>query len=248
MSGVDLAIYVGALDYFWEWQWLPEPPAPPAAALEGSKVTFFDVIGQDDRQSRQSRISNWRDRMTTELGERLSTPLEWDETDRQYAVATPGSKCWTALMLWAAYAEFSEEPPAVVRSPNTAENDPIFQRLGQLPTPPRFRQIVQNIDYWLPAPFDTVHESTGPEDGIAFIGSSPVLLAQLEALNEETWKADRATIQEWSEAGEPASGTLESWARYAFAELLMAAQYSCDNHMPMKYYFDISTLSPDSGT
>jgi hypothetical protein len=65
-------------------------------------------------------------------------------------------------------------------------------------------------------------------------------------LNEETWKADRATIQEWSEAGEPADGMLESQARYAFAELLLAAQYSCDNRMPMKYYLDTSTLSPDS--
>lgn len=246
MSDMDLAIYVGALDYFWEWEWLPDSSEPLPPLPEGVEITFFDVVGETDRQTRQKRIRDWRDRMTTELGEWLSAPLAWDETERQHAVATPGAKCWVALLLWAAYAEFSEEPPAVLGTLNDAESNPIFHRFGQLPTPSRFRQIVHNIDYWLPAPFDTVLKSTGPLGDPAYIGSSPTLLAQLEALNEETWKADRTTIQTWSEAGEPTDGMLESQARYAFAELLLAAQYSCDNQMPMKYYFDESTLSSDS--
>jgi hypothetical protein len=152
-----------------------------------------------------------------------------------------------ALLLWAAYAEFSEKPPAVMPSADLAEQDPVFQRLRELPEFPRFRQIVQNIDYWLPTPFDTVLQSRGPYDENAFIGSSPVLLAQLQALNRETWSADRTTIEKWSETGEPTSGRLEDQARYAFAELLLAAQYSCDNRMPMIYHFDPEALSADSG-
>ncbi len=242
MSDVDLAIYVGSLDYFWEWQWLPEEPMPPVP--EGIEITVLNVVGEDDRQERQKQIKEWRDRMTVELSKWISEPLQWDETDRQHAVATPGGKCWTALMLWTTYAELYEAPPAVVGS--DAANNQAFARLGQLLETLRFRQIVQCIDYWLPVSFDTVLKSTGPLNDVAYIGSSPVLLAQLEALNAETWKADRATIEQWSEAGEPADGMLESEARYAFAELLLAAQYSCENQMPMKYYFDIDALSSDS--
>jgi hypothetical protein len=242
MSDVDLAIYVGALDYFWEWQWLPEEPMPPAP--EGIEITVLNVVDENDRQARQKKIKEWRNRMTVELSEWISTPLQWDETDRRHAVATPGGKCWTALMLWTTFAELSETPPVVVGS--DATNSQAFARLEQSLTTLRFRQIVQCIDYWLPVSFDTVLKSTGPVGDVAFIGSSPVLLAQLEVLNAETWKADRATIEQWSEAGEPADGMLESQARYAFAELLLAAQYSCENQMPMKYYFDIDSLSSDS--
>lgn len=242
MSDVDLAIYVGSLDYFWEWQWLPEEPVSPMP--EGIEITVLNVIGENDRQERQKKIKKWRDRMTAELSKWISEPLQWDEADRQHAVATPGRKCWTALMLWTTYAELYEAPPSVVGS--DAANNQAFARLGQLPETLRFRQIVQCIDYWLPASFDTVLKSTGPANDVAYIGSSPVLLAQMDALNAETWNADRATIEQWSEAGEPADGMLESEARYAFAELLLAAQYSCENRMPMKYYFNIDTLSSDS--
>lgn len=251
MGRVDLAIYVGSLDYFWEWEWLTGEPYPTrpieipvAEGLEGLKVTYFPI--KDDRQVRRKKISDWRDRMRAELGEWLKAPLDWDETDRRHAVAVPNRKCWASLMLWATHAEFHEKPPAVAGFDDV--NHQTFARLRQLPNEPRFRQIVQCIDYWLPAPFDTVLGSDGPVDDSAWIGSSPVLLAQLEALNAETWKADRATIQRWSEAGEPTDGMLESEARYAFAELLLAAQYSCDSRMPMKYYLDESSLSPNPRT
>ena len=245
MSVVDLAIYVGSLDYFWEWQWLPEgEPLPPVPA--GIKIAVLKVGDENDREARQKEIKEWRDRMTAELSEWISAPLRWDESDRRHAVATPGRKCWTALMLWATFAELSEPPPVVVGSDDA--NNQAFARLGQSLTKLRFPQIVQCIDYWLPVSFDTVLESTGPAGDIASIGSSPMLLAQLEALNAETWKADPATIEQWSEAGEPTDGMLESQARYAFAELLFAAQYSCETQMPMKYYFDIDTLSSDSDT
>jgi hypothetical protein len=244
-DAVDCAIYVGSIDHFMEGGWLPRPPLPPLP--EGMKVTVLRVIGQTDRKTQQEKIKRWRDRMTTELGNWLSTPLDWDETERQHAVAEPGGTCWMALMLWAAYAEFHEEPPVVVGPSGLASNDPVFQRLKELPEFPRFRQIVQCIDYWLPASFDTVLQSSGPQDESAFIGSSPVLLAQLQALNQETWRADRATIAGWSEAGKPVGDGLEAQARYAFAELLLAAQYSCDHGMPMAYYFDVDSLSPDLG-
>jgi len=249
MGRVDLAIYVGSLDYFWEWEWLtgklwPSGPIeiPAPEGIEGVKVTYFPI--KDDRQLRRKKIGDWRERMRTELSEWLKAPLDWDEADRRHAVATPNGKCWTSLMLWAAHAEFNEKPPAVAGSDEA--NNQTFARLGQLPDEPRFRQIVQCIDYWLPAPFETVLNSDGPVGDSASIGSSPVLLAQLETLNAETWKADGATIQRWSEAGEPTDGMLESEARYGFAELFLAAQYSCDNHMPMKYYFDENSLSPDA--
>jgi hypothetical protein len=237
---VDLAIYVGALDYYWEWHWLPRPPEPPLP-----EELIVKVYEPDDRQSRLEKIKNWREQMTNILGDRLSAPLDWDENDQWHAVATPGGKCWTALMLWTAYAEFSEEPPAVLGPPDLAEKNPIFQRLERSSTPLRFRQIVQCIDYWLPAAFDAVVESPGPFEEGAFVGSSPVLLKELEALNDATWKVDRATIQQWSDAGAPADDGLESQARYAFAELLLVAQLSCDHRLPMKYYFDLKTLLPD---
>jgi len=244
-NAADLEIYVGSVDYFWEGEWRPTDPEPPLP--EGLTITRFRIIGVDDRQTNQKKIRSWRDRMTTELDGWLSAPLDWDETDPRHAVATPGSKCWMALMYWAAYAEFSEEPPAAVGDVDLAQQDPIFCRLQQLPASPRFVQILQSIDYWLPASFDTVLDSTGPGGDIACIGSSPVLLEQLKALNDETWKADRATIQAWSDAGRPADEKLESQARYAFAEFLSAAQFSCDHRLPMIYYLDKSALWPKSG-
>ena len=242
MSDGDLAIYVGSLDYFWEWQWLPEEPMPPMP--EGIEITFLSVVGEDDRQTRQKKIREWRDRMAVELSKWTLEPLQWDETDRQHCVAEPGLKCWMALLLWATYTELHEAPPAVVGSDEA--NNQAFGRLGETLETLRFRQIVQDIHYWLPVSFDTVLKSTGPLNEVAYIGSSPRLMAQLEALNAETWKADRETILEWSKAGEPTDGMLESQARYAFAELLFAAQYSCEHRMPMKFYFDIDSLSSDS--
>jgi hypothetical protein len=229
---MTLNIYVGALTYFWEWEWLPaEGPPKPEPSLPIT-VLMTRETHQTEIQLRRDEIVAWRARLSKELGSKIPAPLDWDETETEYGVATPHHDGMRAVRLWAAYADHPDLQLPL--RDMELKDDRAYLRSMKPEADTRYLQIIGNTDYWLPSSFDFTFKVEGPDGEPADVGSTPTLLKQLQDLNEATWKATQKTIEEWEEIGLPSDGSLEEKARYGFSQLFLIAQYACNKGMPMK--------------
>jgi len=229
-----LDIYIGALTTYYEqrrrWDWKTPDRAPGVETIPVMVITIGENLAAD-RRERRVDIADWRERLSNFLGSRITQPLDWDETNTIYAVATPYHDGMRALRLWAAYAEF----PDLGLPLNSVElrDDPAYLRSTGIEGGTRLSQIIRNINLWLPSEFDFIFKAEGADEKLADFGSGLALLRQLEDLNDATWKASQHAIEGWEEAGLPSSGSLEQEAKYGFSQVFLAAQFARDKQIPM---------------
>jgi hypothetical protein len=228
-----LDIYVGAFTNYYEqlrWEWKTSTASPDMTKIPVTIITIPENV-EASRQERLVDVAAWRDRLNDLLASKVTQPLDWNEAERLYAVATPHHEGMRALRLWAVYAELPNLRPP--RHPVDLMEDAAYLRAASTEGNTRFLQIIQNVDFWLPVDFDLVFRAEGPNGKSAEIGSALALLKQLDNLNASTWKAGQDTIEEWEVVGHLSGGSLEQQAKYAFSQVFLAAQFSRDNRLPM---------------
>ena len=191
-----LDIYVGALTRYLDratrLEWKTYDRTPETKTIPVMVIT----IPENEAAYLQERlvdIAAWRKRLSDFLGSRIRQPLDWDETDTIYAVATPRHDGMRALRLRTAYAELPD-----LELPLTSaglSDDPAYLRSTGIEGNTPFSQIIRHIDFWLPADFDFVFKAEDPDEKPADFGSGLTLLRQLEYLNDSIWKATQRTIE-----------------------------------------------------
>lgn len=228
---MSLDVYVGSLTrYFlrdWETEaqrWVREeglsdqlvPPPEPGPAQDPAQV--------------HELIEGWRDALAQELDSKLSAPLSWDERpDAPYFTRRPGWAAYGQLLVWAAYDELAGKPPPQDTLPPW-EQDPVYLRAATSSI--RYTQILRGAVWWLPVDFPWMFVADDPGGHERGIGSSVVLLRELELLNQRTFKLSGDALAEAGKIGVPRAGMPpEQAARFALAMCMELARKSVENRL-----------------
>jgi hypothetical protein len=235
---VGIDVYVGTLTRYHAGRW--KTVVQQSAEAQGIQFERHDAAGRlvdapplDPAEVRPI-VEKWRRDISTGLGKRLKTPLDWDESDeRPYFTDKPGWWGYQGVLLLAAHRELATFGWSLPKKmPEDLNADPAvtagsgMKRYGQL-----FEAAV-----WLPAKLDftfRAHWITG--DDLTF-GSNVVLLDQLRDLNRRTYKADVATLAEWRKGEGPddlADWPAELMAKYGLAVFTGLAERSVESRLPM---------------
>lgn len=229
-----LDVYVGSLTRYYAGAW--ENLVEKAARERGAPHRVRSVKPADAAKSQdrmRPKVLAWRAALAKALGDRLSTPLEWDETPAApWYTHRPGWDGFGSLVLWAAYAEH----PAL-RLPETLpeewDHDVALMRSAAEGFRSRYSHLVRNVEMWLPVAFEITFEGEDVEGRRVVMGSVTTLCRQLADLNAATWKASAADVAAWGRVPTE-EGPLEERARYAFAVLTELAQRAQSERLPMK--------------
>lgn len=234
-----LDVYVGSLTRYHAGEWetvgekaarerlrqgLVARPRGPAALVESSAGIHAAVVA-------------WRADLVRSLGDRIDTPLDWEETpDAPYFTGRPGWDGFGSLVLWAAYAEHpSRRCPGVL--PEEWDSDPVLMRSNADGFRSRYAHLLRPVEIWLPNPFDFTFENLNVDGRPTVVGSATVLRRQLSELNAATWQASGAVVAGWGRTPPSAGTLLEQRARYAFAVLSELAQQATGHKLPMRLDF-----------
>jgi len=206
-----------------------------ARAYAGPLCGYFAASrgGDPDPAALVAGVERWRGDLATALGSRLRVPIDWpeDSADRG-AWFDLGESGWTALRLFAFYAERSElELPD--RVPAVPELDRDYrQAQDQKFARSNYGQLLA-CRLWLPVEFPFTARAPLPDGDEAEFGSLPVLGDQLRWLNQRTFAADLAEVEAWAGAPAPRGGELLPAARRGFAALFAAAALAQQRRVPV---------------
>jgi hypothetical protein len=225
---MSLDVYVGPLARYYGGDW-----------ENGAERGRSSGSGQRPagRERIRQSVLEWRATLAASLGQTLSVPLDWDETDAApWFVGRPGWDGFGSLVLWAAYVEHPVlRAPAVL--PEEWDNDPALVRSNAEGFRSRYSHLVRNVELWLPVAFDITFEGESVDRRRVVMGSSATLVRQLNELNAATWKADPAEIATWARRIPDGSAPLELRARHAFAVIADLAAKAIAHRQPMKLDF-----------
>ncbi|MBX9943755.1 MAG: hypothetical protein K2Y40_06720 [Reyranella sp.] len=206
----------------------------------GSLTRYF---GDSDRRALaiartpehlRTAVIAWRAALSEQLGSRIATPLDWDETpDAPHFTGRLGWDGFGSLVLWAAYAEH----PALRRPeslPEAWDDDPALARSKAAGFRSRYTHLLRDVELWLPSPFEFDVDGEDVAGRRVTMGSAATLQRQLADLNLATWKASAAAIARWQRRPPDAAADLEFCARYGFAVLIGLVRQAVDHRLPMK--------------
>lgn len=201
----------------------------------GTLSRYYGGPGSAPDHDARLSVLVWRDRLSLALQQHLDDLLDWDESPTApYFSTALGWEGYSALLLWAAYAEHPELPRPEAATAEW-EADPAFRASNAEGFASRYGHLLYGPELWLPCSFGftfRVEDAAGEQ---VTIGSSVALLAELQALNVATLRADTPTRAAWLQAGPPqGEANLESWARYGLAVFLEQAARSVNYELPMK--------------
>ena len=229
-----LDVYVGPLTLYYAGQW--ENMGQAEARERGFQYHIVRTRRVDDAVTDPGKIRpalvNWQKLLSDALGSNIAEPLAWDEAFEDYMTGRPDWEGYGALILWAAYAEHRDlvPPPRYVEF----SADPAYKRSTAEDATNYFPHVIRDIEFWLPSAFDFTFKANAPNDDVVAFGSTFTLLANLRALNDMTWQADRAAIEKWGEHRPALDASLEEVAKYGFSEMFFLAEYACQRRLPMK--------------
>ncbi len=229
---MSLDVYVGSLTRYFLRDWETEAQRWVREEGLGDQLVRPPEPGPaQDAAQVQKLIDGWRDALAQELGDKLSVPLTWDERpDAPYFTRRPSWAAYGQLLVWAAYDEFPSEPPP--QGPDAHwEQDPVYLRAAASST--RYAQLLRGAVWWLPVDLPWMFVADDPGGHERGMGSSVVLLRELEELNQRTFKLSGDALAEARRLGVPRAGAPpEQAARFALAVCLEMAQRSVENRLP----------------
>lgn len=249
---MGLDIYVGSLTRYYRRDW--ETIVQKFGRERGIPV---EIVRPDETaeetlsvEATQQAISEWRTSLTAALADHLAEPLNWAESPTApYFTDKLTWDCYSDLLLWAAYLE----NPGLSRPHDTIADfgsDPAYLSCSRDSYSGRFLTLLR-CEWWLPGEFGFIFPYTPPAGEECWIGSSAKLLADLRALNLETWNLKEPSGQgdwpdmplrgplvdcgnEWSEVKEPLDRSMEAGAKFGLGMMLWLARMSVDHSLPMK--------------
>lgn len=252
---MGLDVYVGSFSRYHSGNWLTITQqaaryigVPVVNMVEGEPITVIRADDIEDtaagpvlkrlnrsrrarkqRKETQQNVIDWRARLSQELQEDISQPLEWDERpDVEYFTDKLGWEPYGQLLLWASYDEHPELP-----RPHDAvaefDEDPAYKASSNLSS--RNDQLLSGL--WLPGGYSFSFEVSTITGLETFGGWNQLLLEQLTKLNGRTWDASDSMIAEWRWNGVEDGAPLEDQAKYAFAVFLKLARKSVAHDLPM---------------
>jgi hypothetical protein len=215
---MGLDVYVGTLTRYLARDW--ELVAQKAGREMGLKVT---VVREHDTQDaildpEQIRpvVLAWCEGLSHALGKALPEPLDWDESgEAPYFTDKPTWDCYADLVLWAAYNE-QPQLPRPNRHVEEWSSDPAYEACTADGFSSRYSHLY-DVEVWLPCPFEFVFKAQDVAGQPVVIGSSVVLLRQLQELNRRTWESGPRLLDKWSRDGSEHGAALETGARFAFS-------------------------------
>lgn len=229
---MSLDVYVGSLTRYFLRTW--ETEAQRWAREEGltdQLVPPPDPIPAQEPLAVQRLVETWRTGIAAELADKVQCALDWDESEHApYFTGRPSWACYGHLLLWAAYDEYPQasRPPGPVKH---WEQDPLYLRAAA--GSKRYPQLLRGAVWWLPCDYDWMFLAEDPGGHERGIGSSVKLLAELEALNQRTWKLGDAELAQLRAGGTPRHGAdLETGARFSLALCTELARLSVKHHLP----------------
>ena len=209
---------------------------------EAARKIGAEVIGPGDRPALsdaerrgvQRGVAAWRKRLTKELKRKVPRPLDWEEDPRApYFTDKPGWEGYVPLALWAAYDDHPELPrPTTVAEDWTA--DPAWRGSKAEGLHTCYEQLLRGPEVWLPVDFSFTLDTVDVGGKRIVVGASQALLRELRLLNERTWRAEAATLEQWRQDGPSPRGPLEPNARFGLSVFLCLCEQSVAHRLPMK--------------
>jgi hypothetical protein len=221
---VGLDVYVGSLTRYYL-----EGTADVLERIARHQGMVVDD-GQDAEEVIRSAVLTWRDGLSRWLGDRLAGPLDWDESAPAPCVTDkPGWDGYGGALLLAAHDEHPELPAPTLVSADWPD-DPAYQAASARGAGSHYAQLL-TPELWLPCRFEftvRTQDLTGEE---VQLGSSPVLLDQLELLSA------RYQLDGWPLDPSADGHALPAAAATGLAVLRRLAEHSVAFRVPMKLDF-----------
>lgn len=239
---MGLDIYVGSLTRYFarDWKTVVQQAAergeiPPVQVVRTNEPE--DVV-TDPEQIRHV-VVDWQQGLSDGLGNNLSSPLSWDETNpTPWFTDKPAWDCYGALLLWAAYSEHPDlkrpaANPCGLPGGGDWSGDPAYQRSVAKDSRTRYAHLLRNVEIWLPGEFTFTFGATWVTGVARQFGACSALVAQLDDLNARTWRATQAQLVEWRRDGADFGAPLEVAARFGFALMRDLAGRAAEHRLPM---------------
>ncbi len=183
-------------------------------------------VGAKERWHAQKRSRALQTRLRHLLGDRVPAPVQWnDDIDAAYIM---GGLSWgliDALRVWAAYALTPDAKPPL-KTPSIARDDPVYARRSDDSDGP-LCHFLAGAQLWVPGNHTLTVEGylLGPKP--VRVGWTGSLLADLDTINERTWRAPSSAVAEWSASWFDAPlDLLEPDAQCAFSVLHLAVTHA----------------------
>jgi hypothetical protein len=221
---VGLDVYVGSLTRYY---------VEGAADVLERIARHQGVVvadGQDAEEVIRAAVVRWRNGLNGWLGDRLAGRLDWDESAPAPCFTDkPGWDGYGGALLLAAHDEHPELPPPARVSADWPD-DPAYQAASARGAGSRYAQLL-TPELWLPCRFEftvRTRDITGEE---VELGSSPILLEQLELLSA------RYQLDGQRPEPPPDGPSLPAAAANGLAVLRRLAEWSVTCRVPMKLDF-----------
>ena len=188
----------------------------------------------DDEEAARLRpgVEQWREDLRGGVAEKVGEQLSWDEGSACAARFDFEVTGWSGLRLFAFYAERSDlEWPDTV--PTLLELDQDWRKASD----EKFGKSVYGqllaCEMWLPGEFPVTVRAPRPDGDSVEIGSLKFLADQLQWLNQRTFQADQAAIDQWAMQPAPAGASMLQAAQRGYAMLTAACTRAHQERLPL---------------
>lgn len=233
---MGLDVYVGSLTRYYSRNW--ETVVQKYGREMGLTVDIVrppDPEGNiTDPETIRLTVCEWRDNLSKGLGDGLSEPLNWDESDESpYFTDKPAWDCYSSLLLWSAYLEHRDlvRPTACVED---WTGDEAYGKSTSEDFKTEYPALLRNTEIWVPSDFKFTFAANDVSGKIVNFGSANALRDELADINARTWNADNATLAAWRREGAEHLAPLEIGARFAFAIFYDLANSAVEHQLVMK--------------
>ena len=228
-------IYAGTFTRFYTREW--ENVVQRQSRLESTNYMMIFAGGEEappPASEVRRTVDAWQAGINAALAQHKLGPVEWSDTDEQpYFTDRPGWEGYSALQLWAAYAEQPEETPPYALPGSWAENK-VWQSVVEKPDDIHFRTILQ-ATVWLPGDFEFSFKFPGLTEDEVMIASTTGLRNQLRELADRPlrWQS-KPVLDRLRRREEVSFQEAAEWGRSSF---LAVAEQAVAAHVPFMLSF-----------
>ncbi|MBI5155578.1 hypothetical protein HZA57_10115 [Candidatus Poribacteria bacterium] len=234
-----LDIYLGPLTRYYAGEW--ENVAQRHARENGLEYRVIREVTEDEGgeaitapEQIRDLIIEWRTVMNRALEGQLTAPLDWiEDAAGPYYSDRPHWDGYGGLLLLAAYEKHTEQSPPE-DMPEKWMEDPVLTASCDNNFSGTEYPCILAPELWLPGDFRFVFKFPMLSGREALISSTAGLIAQLELLNERTFKSSPVERREWRRHAPELEGSFAEAARFGIAVFMEMAERAHTEGIPFK--------------